>query len=158
MNQQKQKDDLWKFIIKVSIGLSILMIIRVIVIALAGTEKKGSKLELLLCQSDQISAMCSTETCTKKGKYNLYWTVKMNMPTYVYPDFGNFFLLIFLAPLLMKQYVQVAIMAISGPLIGLIFSDVSSSEQGSIWSLLSVISLLLELLYFVFTNKKQHTQ
>ena len=149
MNQQKQKDDLWKFIIKVSIGLSILMIIRVIVIALAGTEKKGSKLELLLCQPDQISAMCSTETCTKKGKYNLYWTVKMNMPTYVYPDFGNFFLLIFLAPLLMKQYVQVAIMAIS---------DVSSSEQGSIWSLLSVISLLLELLYFVFTNKKQHTQ
>ena len=151
-NQKKERDETWKFVLKMCFASGLFMALRIAIPAF--TQMSEESFLFKPCASE-IEGVCGQKTCTENGIYHLKWTFKMLKPSYVFPSISAHFLFMFVAPFLLGLQLQSIILFMTGPAIALLFTKATDGERASIWCFFSIAESFITIIAAYMACRKQ---
>ncbi|KAH0786266.1 hypothetical protein GPJ56_009943 [Histomonas meleagridis] len=151
-NTKKERQETWGYILKFCFVAGTLMSLRLIIPAIYNKQTQFT----IPC-TKSIEGMCAPRTCSYSGLYHINWTFKMLKPSYPFPSIAVHFLNMFVAPILMGQWVGSVILFCTGPLIALFFNPIEDGERSSIWCYVSIMECFITVTaqYFICRMQKK---
>jgi len=134
-NQKKERDDVWKIVLRLSNVSAIFLALRAIVPLFI--ELDDSSLYIKTCTADD-EVMCGPRTCTEMGVYHLKWMFYLVKPSYALPCVAAHFFFMFVAPILMGLHLATVILFLTGPAITSLFVKAHPAELAAIWCFFSI--------------------
>jgi hypothetical protein len=136
-NVEKKRDETWMFIVKLCFVCGCLSASRIIIPAIFDLPDDGTGSYTTLC-TEGMEGICGPKTCSQDGKYHVRWTFRMLRPSYPIPGFAIHSITMFIAPLLMDQWLATTALFFSGPFLSILFKGIKDGETAAIWCFFSI--------------------